>query len=247
MRPARTRTPARRRLPRGRSSPCLRNPNLRRLQLAFAGSAIGDWAYATAVAVWAYGEGGARSVGIWMAIRFTLVAITRRSLAAFADRFPQKRVMILTDLVRAVAGRRSPRSCLSAGHPRLARLRPGDARLPPGNAVPGGPARHHAEPGRPTRGAHRRQRHVQHHRVPRVLRRPGPRAPSCSASPSRSRSVFMVNVASFVWSMLLVAGLTPRADPGAEDAPTTTSERRELLARDRRGVPRDRRTTGGCA
>ena len=50
----------------------LRNPNLRRLQLAFAGSAIGDWAYATAVAVWAYGEGGARSVGIWMAIRYTL-------------------------------------------------------------------------------------------------------------------------------------------------------------------------------
>ena len=37
-----------------------RNPNLRRIQVAFAGSAIGDWAYATAVAVWAFGEGGAR-------------------------------------------------------------------------------------------------------------------------------------------------------------------------------------------
>ena len=42
-----------------------RNPNLRRVQLALAGSMIGDWAYSTAVAVWAYGVGGATAVGIW--------------------------------------------------------------------------------------------------------------------------------------------------------------------------------------
>ena len=36
--------------------------------MALAGSMIGDWAYATAVAVWAYGVGGAKAVGIWTAI-----------------------------------------------------------------------------------------------------------------------------------------------------------------------------------
>ena len=34
-------------------------PASRRIELALAGSMIGDWAYATAVAVWAYGVGGA--------------------------------------------------------------------------------------------------------------------------------------------------------------------------------------------
>ncbi|MFL6081036.1 MAG: hypothetical protein ACJ714_14000, partial [Ornithinibacter sp.] len=50
------------------------NPALRRIELALAGSMIGDWAYATAVVVWAYGVGGARLVGIWGAVRLLLMA-----------------------------------------------------------------------------------------------------------------------------------------------------------------------------
>ena len=42
-----------------------RNPALRKLNLAFAGSAIGDWAYATAMAVWVYSVGGVTAVGVW--------------------------------------------------------------------------------------------------------------------------------------------------------------------------------------
>jgi MFS family permease len=80
----------------------LRNPNLRRVQLAFLGSSIGDWAYATAIVVWAYGVGGAKAVGIWMGIRFVLGALTAPVGATFADRWPRRRVMILTDLARAV-------------------------------------------------------------------------------------------------------------------------------------------------
>ena len=56
-----------------------RNPNLRRIQLALAGSMIGDWAYATAVAVWAYQVGGAKAVGIWTAVRLTLMALCHPS------------------------------------------------------------------------------------------------------------------------------------------------------------------------
>ena len=55
------------------------NRNLRRMQLAFAGSLIGNWAYATAVSVWAYGVGGAKAVGIYMALRLALLASRRRS------------------------------------------------------------------------------------------------------------------------------------------------------------------------
>jgi MFS family permease len=78
-----------------------RNPDLRRIQLALAGSMIGDWAYATAVAVWAYGVGGAQAVGIWTAIRLALMAFTSPVAATIADRLPRKRVMIAADLIRA--------------------------------------------------------------------------------------------------------------------------------------------------
>ncbi len=78
------------------------NPNLRRIELAFAGSAIGDWAYGTAVAVWAYGVGGTKAVGIWMAIRFTLMAVSAPFAAGLADKMPRLRLMVLCDLVRAV-------------------------------------------------------------------------------------------------------------------------------------------------
>jgi MFS family permease len=78
-----------------------RNPNLRRIQMALAGSMIGDWAYATAVAVWAYGVGGTQAVGLWTAIRLALLALTSPVGAALADRLPRKSVMIGSDLLRA--------------------------------------------------------------------------------------------------------------------------------------------------
>ena len=77
-----------------------RNPNIRGIQLALAGSLIGDWAYATAVAVWAYGVGGAQAVGIWTAIRLALMAFTSPVAATIADRLPRKHVMIAADLIR---------------------------------------------------------------------------------------------------------------------------------------------------
>lgn len=78
------------------------NRNLRRMQLALVGSMIGDWAYGTAVAVWAYGVGGAKAVGIWMAIRMALMAVTSPFTAGLADRLPRKTVMIGMDVARAV-------------------------------------------------------------------------------------------------------------------------------------------------
>jgi MFS family permease len=87
---------------RGALRAVLGNPNLRRVQLAFLGSAVGDWAYATAIVVWAYDAGGARAVGIWLGIRFVLGALTAPIGAVYADRWPRRRLMMLTDALRAL-------------------------------------------------------------------------------------------------------------------------------------------------
>src|SRR6476646_4498594 len=79
-----------------------RNPSLRRLQLALAGSMIGDWAYATAVIVWAYGVGGAKAVGLFGAIKFLFMAIAAPLGSSLADRLPRKTVIIASDLLRAL-------------------------------------------------------------------------------------------------------------------------------------------------
>ncbi|MCZ3388108.1 MAG: MFS transporter [Actinomycetia bacterium] len=79
-----------------------RNPGLRRLNLAFAGSAIGDWAYATAIVVWAYGVGGATAVGIWGTVRLVLMTVVTPFASTLVDRFPRKTVMVSSDLTRAV-------------------------------------------------------------------------------------------------------------------------------------------------
>jgi MFS family permease len=78
------------------------NANLRRVILAFGGSAIGDWAYGTAIMVWAYGVGGVTAVGIWATLRLVLVAIVAPFASTLADRFSRKSVMVGADLSRAV-------------------------------------------------------------------------------------------------------------------------------------------------
>ncbi len=78
------------------------NPNLRNIQLAFAGSVVGDWAYATAVTVWTYEAGGAAAVGVFQAMRFVAVTIAAPTGAVLADRFSRKGFMMTADAVRAV-------------------------------------------------------------------------------------------------------------------------------------------------
>ena len=78
------------------------NPNLRRLQLGWAGSNIGTWAYGVALAVFAYNEGGAAAVGIVGLIRWIPAAIAAPFFGVMADRYPRRRVMIFSDLSRTV-------------------------------------------------------------------------------------------------------------------------------------------------
>jgi MFS family permease len=79
-----------------------RNPGLRRLQLAFGGSIIGDWAYAVAVAVYAYDRGGATAVGVLGVIRYVSLAFVTPFAATLGDRYPRRLVMVASDATRAV-------------------------------------------------------------------------------------------------------------------------------------------------
>ena len=78
------------------------NPALRRMELALAASMVGDWAFATAITVYAYQAGGATLVGVWFAVRLILMALFSPLASSVADRFPRRTVLIVSDLARAV-------------------------------------------------------------------------------------------------------------------------------------------------
>jgi MFS family permease len=78
------------------------NGSLRRLMLAFGGSLIGDWAYGTAIAVWAFSVGGAKVLAVWAVVRFVLMAVCTPVAATFVDRLSRKKVMIAVDVARCV-------------------------------------------------------------------------------------------------------------------------------------------------
>src|SRR2546425_1027976 len=79
-----------------------RNAGLRRLQLAWAGSILGTWAYAIAVVVYAYEHGGATAVGLVGLIRWTAGGLASPFAAVLGDRYDRRAVMVGSDLARVV-------------------------------------------------------------------------------------------------------------------------------------------------
>ena len=77
-----------------------RNRGLRRVNLALAGSVIGDWAYAIAVSIWAYQQGGATALGVFGVARYVTLSLVGPVLSTFADRYSKRAVMIAADLSR---------------------------------------------------------------------------------------------------------------------------------------------------
>jgi MFS family permease len=79
------------------------NADLRRIQLALAGSVTGEWAFAIALAVYAFEQGGAAGVGLVGLIRFLPSALAAPFAAVLGDRLPRARVMVGSDVLRALA------------------------------------------------------------------------------------------------------------------------------------------------
>jgi MFS family permease len=78
-----------------------RNPGLRRLELAWAFSIVGSWAYGVAVVVFAYAHGGATAVGVVGLLRWVAAAAASPFAALLGDRYDRRLVMVASDLVRA--------------------------------------------------------------------------------------------------------------------------------------------------
>jgi MFS family permease len=79
----------------------LRNPDLRRLELAWAFSIVSTWAYSIAVVVFSFEEGGATAVGVVGLLRWLAAGLVSPFAALLADRYERRAVMIASDLVRA--------------------------------------------------------------------------------------------------------------------------------------------------
>ena len=76
------------------------NGSLRRLQLAWAGSNVGAWAYTIAIAVYAFGQDGAYAVGLIGLARWVAAGVASPLTGVLGDRYPRVRVMVATDLAR---------------------------------------------------------------------------------------------------------------------------------------------------
>ena len=83
-------------------SDVFRNENLRRLELAWAASIVGHWAYLVAVSVYAYGAGGEAAVGLILFLRLVPAALIAPFAGLLADRYRRERVLLVTNLLRVV-------------------------------------------------------------------------------------------------------------------------------------------------
>src|SRR5947207_8151027 len=79
-----------------------RNQGLRRIELAWAGSILGTWAYGIAVVVYAFEQGGATAVGVVGLLRWIAAAIASPFAALLGDRYDRRLVMVCSDLARVV-------------------------------------------------------------------------------------------------------------------------------------------------
>jgi MFS family permease len=77
-----------------------RNPRLRRVELAGAGSVIGRYAYSIALAVYAYDQGGAAAVGLVAVVRTIPAAAVAPFASMLGDRHRRDRVMLVADVAR---------------------------------------------------------------------------------------------------------------------------------------------------
>lgn len=189
----------------------LANRSLRRIQAAFLASTIGDWAYATALTVWAYTEGGAAAVGAFTAVRFVAMAFAGPLGSVIADKVPRRAFMITTDLVRAVLVASAALVVALVG-PALAVYVLGVV-----TSVVGAPFRS-AQAGLIPQLVDRPDELTASNAVAANLENvatfAGPALGALLVGAFDLTVVFWVNVATYLWSMAMVAGVRPRAHQG---------------------------------
>jgi MFS family permease len=81
----------------------VRNPDVRRVQLAWGAAIASEWAHFVALGVFAYEEGGASAVGIAGLVRLLPAAVLAPFASALGDRFRRERFLLATSLVGSAA------------------------------------------------------------------------------------------------------------------------------------------------
>lgn len=206
-------------------SDVFRNPSLRRLELAFGGSVVGDWAYAVAVSVFAYDQGGPAAVGVLAVVRYLSMALVTPFTATLADRLPRRAVMISSDLVRAVL------VVIAAG----VIFSDGPALLVYGLAIvtslagtPFRPAQAALLPGLARDSGELTAANVASSTIESVGFFAGPALGGLLLAVADIPVVYLFNAATFVWSAALVLRIRPIVEPapeagvadGTDDAPS---------------------------
>jgi MFS family permease len=81
----------------------VRNPDVRRVELAWGAAIASEWAHFVALGVFAYETGGASAVGIAGLVRLLPAAVLAPFAASLGDRFRRERFLLATTLVGSAA------------------------------------------------------------------------------------------------------------------------------------------------
>jgi MFS family permease len=81
----------------------VRNPDVRRAELAWGAAIAAEWAHFVALGVFAYEEGGAAAVGIAGLVRLAPAAVLAPFAASLGDRFPRERFLLAMILIGSIA------------------------------------------------------------------------------------------------------------------------------------------------
>jgi MFS family permease len=197
------------------------NPSLRRLQLAGAGSVMGQWAYSVALAVYAYEHGGPKAVGLVFVIRSIPSALAMPFTSTLADRLPRIAVMATSSLAR-VATIGAAGAVIEAGGPRgLVFTLVGITSI---LGTPFLPAESAALPELARTPEELTAANVVRSTIDSVGTFAGPAIGGVILAATGAGVVFFVTAGTFLWSGLLVASI--RAGGRAAIAAEPTRERR---------------------
>src|SRR4051812_35383180 len=87
---------------RSAAGDALGTPDLRRLQAAWAVSAVGSWVFFVALAVYAYDAGGAAAVGAAAFVRMVPAGVAAPLAGVIVDRYARRDVLAWSLVLRAL-------------------------------------------------------------------------------------------------------------------------------------------------